>query len=240
MHCYAWLLCKAALASVKACGVGMKIPSLKARSTYWDRRFEKGEIYGTKPSKAAKLIMKDAKPLARILVVGGGYGRNAAYLAKHKHEVLSTDSSKRAIAMGRRLYGYRKNLRFKRWDICGATDFEKKPFDAVVAIYCLSLFTRAELNKIFKKIRQLIQRGGKFYANFLALDDGEYGQGKEIMQHTFLHEDGQLVRFFSKKEILGLFKAHNFKINRILKIGEKRRVKNQSVTSRSYLVFSKK
>ena len=194
----------------------MKIPSLNSRNIYWDERFKEGLIYGTKPSKVVRLIVPYIKSSSRILIIGGGYGRNAAYLAKHGFNVLNTDVSKKAINLGRKIYKNVKNLRFEIEDVFNLK-IKKESFDAVIAIYYLSLFTSDEVDKIFKNIREIIKNDGKFCANFLSLDDEEYGHGKEIKPNTFLYEDGQLVKFYTKEEIRNLFKKHKFKIDKIIK-----------------------
>ena len=61
-----------------------KITSIKSRNRYWDKRYLKGEIYLRSPSKIIKNsynLLKKYKQ-KKILVIGGGYGRNAAFLAK--------------------------------------------------------------------------------------------------------------------------------------------------------------
>jgi cyclopropane fatty-acyl-phospholipid synthase-like methyltransferase len=214
-------------------------PSIKFRNIYWDTRFEKGFIYGTRPSKAVKFIFNYIKNEKSLLILGGGYGRNAVWFAKKGFNVLNTDISNNAINLGKNRYRKFQNLKFKRLDVSKNFNF-KNSFDAIIALYCLNLFTSQELLSIMKNIRKKLKRGGKFCANFLSIKDDEYGSGTKIEKNTFLYSDGQIVKFFTKREIVDLFKKYNFKIDKIINIKEKRKIKTKRLTSHSYLVLSER
>jgi len=216
----------------------MKIPSLNSRNKYWNKRFEKGEIYSLQPSSIMKSLVNYINDSKKILVIGGGYGRNAVFLSKKGFDVTSIDISHKAISIGKSVYSGVLNLKFKKMDLFDLHFREK--FSAVVAIYIMSLFTEDELLKIFKQIHNIISKGGKFCANFLSVDDDEFGMGKNLGNNLFLYNDGQLVKFYKKYEIKTLLNKHGFIIDEMLKVEEQRYIDilNKKIKSRSWLVLS--
>lgn len=218
----------------------MKISPINLRNKYWNQRFEKGEIYSLKPSNFIKKISDYLTSSKKILVVGGGYGRNAIFLSKKGFEVTNIDISQKAISIGKRIYDKISNLKFKKMNLFNL-QFKKK-FDGVVAIYILSLFTETELSEIFKQINKTLVDDGKFCANFLSIEDDEFGMGKKIGKNLFLYDDGQLVKFYRKNEIKSLFTKNGFTVNKIVKTEEKRYIDvlNKKINSKSWLVLSRK
>ena len=218
----------------------MTIPPIASRNKYWNQRFEKGEIYSLKPSSIMKNLINYLTGSKKILVVGGGYGRNAAFLSRRGFEVTSIDTSQKAISMGKTIYNKLSNLKLKKMDLLNL-HFKKK-FNVVIAIYILSLFTGAELSKIFKQISNILSRNGKLCANFLSIKDDEFGAGKSIGENLFLYEDGQLVKFYRKNEIKTLFNRYGFIIDEIVKVEEQRYINilNKRISSRSWLVLGRK
>lgn len=103
-------------------------------SDFWDRRFsETPEAYGAAPNpflvEAASVIPEGST----VYVPGGGYGRNALWLARQGHRVIMADSSGVGVQLARHsaeseslpLEAVRADLQVYRPPAC----------DAVVAIY---------------------------------------------------------------------------------------------------------
>lgn len=221
----------------------MRIPLIKSRNRYWNKRFRKGLIYFKKPSKIIKLISPNLcnKTTNRVLIIGGGYGRNAAFLARRGFKVTSVDVSQKAISLGKELYGNLANLKLYKKDILNL-NFKRDSFDVVIGIYILSLFTKKELLQIFKNTRKTLMDNGLFYCNFLSTDDDEISKGIKAKKNLFVYEDGQLVKFYEESELKTLFKKSNFVIDKMAKVQETRYINifKQGLTSKSYLVFSRK
>ncbi len=213
-----------------------KLLSLKKRNNYWNNRFKKGPIYGTRPSRAIEEIINEIQSSKKILVIGGGYGRNAFPLATDDRFVVVSDISLKAVNLGTSLY---PKLVFMVSDVVDLP-LREESFDVVIALYILNLFLPREINTIFKKITTILNPKGLFCANFLSIDDAEFGIGREIQTNTFLHPDGQLVHFFTEEEVRKMFKYHNFKLKKLMKIDEKRCIKGRELRSRSLLTISTK
>ena len=218
----------------------MKIPSIDSRNKYWNQRFEQGEIYSIEPSNFMNKVSDYLINSKKILVVGGGYGRNAIFLSKKGFEVINTDISLKAVSIGKKIYSEMSNLKFKKMNLFDL-QFRSK-FDAVVAIYVLSLFTEIELLKIFKQINNILINNGRFCANFLSTEDDEFGIGKKISRNLFLYNDGQLVKFYRKNEVKSLLVRNGFIVDEIVKTEEKRYINilNKKINSKSWLVLSKR
>lgn len=216
------------------------IPDIQSRNKYWNKRFLKGTIYTEKPSKTVKLLLPYLKGSKKVLVVGGGYGRNAAYLAKNGFWVLSTDVSQNAINIGEKIYNF-PNLKFEKKNIT-KLNYGRNKFDAVVAIYILSIFTKQELDRILKDVKNILKPYGKFCCNFLSINDDEYSLGIKIDKNLRLCDHKQqIVKFYSKSQIETIFKKYDFTIDKIIKVGETRFIDilNKKVVSRSWLVLGK-
>lgn len=217
-----------------------EIPSIKLKNEYWNSRFKEGAIYGEEPSKVMEIILPYLKKSKNSLVVGGGYGRNAAFLADHNIETKCIDISENAINLGKNLYKDKPNLHFENIGIRDASEHE---FDSVVSIYLLSLLDSEELDHLLEKIKKLLNINGKFICNFLSTDDEEFGLGKRIDKNTYLSDnDKQLIKFYSKEEVEKLLQRHGFKITNLLKTEETRfiEVLNKKITTKSWLAICKK
>jgi ubiquinone/menaquinone biosynthesis C-methylase UbiE len=215
--------------------------SIEERNIYWEKRFKKfGLIYGKEPSIAIKEIAPYLKKGDKILFIAEGYGRNAAWLAKRGFkEIICTDVSKEAIKKAKKLYKEIPSLKFEVKDAL-KLDYPQNSIDAVISIYGLNVFRLKEVEKVFENVSKILKPGGKFCNTFLSIDDDEYGRGKIIEENTFLYEDGQLVKFFTLKEIEELHQKFGFKIEKIEKMEETRKIHKETLTSRYFLVLSRK
>jgi len=221
-----------------------KIPALNRRNAYWNKRFTEGAIYTKKPSKAIILSWKYLVGSEKILVIGGGYGRNASFLAKKGFQLTNTDISSNAIKLGRKIYTSTDNLKFKKYDILKAGK-EKQYYDAAVCIYLLSLFTKKEVHSTLKNIKDMLKPDGKIICNFLSTDDDELRLAIEnnnlIAENTILIDKNQLIKFYTKKQIKSVLEENNITIDKIIKIEESRYINilKKKITSRSWLVLGR-
>jgi SAM-dependent methyltransferase len=102
----------------------------------WNERYAaSGFFYGIEPNDFLKVCAPHLKPASRILSLGEGEGRNAAYLLGLGHELVCVDGS--TVARDKALtlcepylsrLEYRvEDLSQSRWD---------ETFDAVISIWC--------------------------------------------------------------------------------------------------------
>jgi len=206
---------------------------------YWDKRYKKEElIYGKRHSIALKYLLKYIGKKEKILEICGGYGRNAYFLAKKGYKIKCTEASRQAINIGKNIYK-NPNLSLEVKNAL-KLDYFKGAYQAVVSIYGLNSLDRKNVEKIFRNISRIVKIGGKFCNIFLSTDDVEFATGKLIAKNTFVLKDGQLVKFFTLSEIEELHRKYGFKIEKCLKIKERRKIADKTITSRFFLVLSRK
>ena len=178
----------------------------------------------------------------KILVIGGGYGRNAAFLAKRGFVITNSDVSANALSLGKRIYKQVNNLRFKKDDIL-RTKNTKSSFDAIFALYLLSLFTNQEVQVALKNIRKILRSNGILICNFLSTTDDEYSLGEKVNNDQFLHDNQQqLVHFYTKSKVRKLLIKSKFSIDKIYAVSESRYINTlgKKVTSRSMVVVARR
>ena len=67
-----------------------------------------------------------------------------------------------------------------------------------------------------RELERVLAPGGWLYADFLDLDDSEYGKGNIVEQHTFRGSDGVEIHFSDQAEIEALFSQ--FTITHLAKV----------------------
>lgn len=224
----------------------IKPTSIVKRNRYWNQRFSKGAIYTKRPSsilsnfQIAQYLKKGRGK--SMLVVGGGYGRNAALLAKQGWRVTNTDVSRHAITLGKQIYERTPNLHFQI-DDATKTGLPSGRFDAVVCLYVLSLFTLEEVAACLRGIRRVLKPHSIFLCNFLALSDDEYKRSTKTKSNTILLDKGQqLVQFYARGDATALIRAQGFSIKQVHYATEIRFVDilKQNITSRSWVIVATK
>jgi hypothetical protein len=105
----------------------------------------------------------------------------------------------------------------------------------------MNVFSKDELNKLFKQVCRISKHNGKFINTFLSVDDEEYGTGEKINKNIFLIDNSkQLVKFFKEREIRNLYERNGFNLTLIHKREEKRKICNKLLDSKYYLAIGKK
>lgn len=153
----------------------MKITTLGKRNAYWDKRFEQGQIYGSKSSKISDfylehLIGKSAFEFAC------GYGKDSAYLAKNGvDKIIAMDVSEKAITLAIHINNI-KSVQFMVGDVT-RLKFKNGSFEAIYSVYGMDIFTSKELHTIFSSLHNLLMPRGTICTNYLTANDAEYGIG---------------------------------------------------------------
>ena len=222
----------------------LKIPKIKTRNEYWNKRFLQGVIYGKKSSMLASFVLKYLKKFKpqKILVVGGGYGRNAAFFAKNGFFVINADISANALNLGKKIFCNLSNLIFLKDDIL-KSKIKRHSFDSVVCLYSMSLFSDNEIKTALNTIKKILKPDGLFICNFLSKKDDEYKLGTKINENILLSDDKkQLVNFYDRKRVANLLKLIGFKILKINEVSEKRFINifHKEFNSNSWFVVSQK
>ena len=102
----------------------------------WDERYLGEEyVYGTEPNDFLRSVAGQL-PVGRVLCIGEGEGRNAAFLASLGHDVTALDASSVGLAKAARLARSRGlSVRTLHADLADYR-FEPGAWDAIVSIFC--------------------------------------------------------------------------------------------------------
>lgn len=107
------------------------------QSTPWDERFSPpGYYYGTEPNDFLRLVAGRLAPGSRILSLGEGEGRNAAFLATLGHRVTAVDASLAGLRKAEALAADRGVTIATVHADLSAFEIEPEAWDGLVAIFC--------------------------------------------------------------------------------------------------------
>jgi SAM-dependent methyltransferase len=106
-------------------------------SDYWDERYSRGGYYyGTRPNDFLVSQAGLIAPGGRVLCLGEGEGRNAAYLAGLGHQVLAVDQSSVGLAKASSLATDRGVSIGTACTDLADYDIAPGQWDAMVSIWC--------------------------------------------------------------------------------------------------------
>lgn len=177
---------------------------------FWNRKYKNHRlIYGKDPSKSAmqcaRLITSRKNSEGNkvsLLEIGGGYGRNARYLASFGVEASVIDFSSEAIELGRRYVAeYGQKINFLKGDVRELAELlTSQKYDIVFSNFCLHIFSEDERKKIYNGIEQVLKPDGLFVGSFLSINDTDYSDDKQISPRTKIIR-GKPQHFFTIPEI---------------------------------------
>jgi len=151
------------------------------------------------------------KAHSRILDSGCGAGRHVVFLAKEGYQTTGIDFSKEAIESARDALNQ---------DLLQATlvqgsilelPFAENSFDGLICYGVLYYFNATDVKKAVGEIYRTLKVGGKAFIVVRNCRDRRYGKGSEIEKNTFImdsdfsNEQGFLIHFFEKEELMELF-----------------------------------
>src|SRR3989338_15443 len=156
--------------------------------TYWEQRAQAGKIYGEEPSFSVRQAMHYLKPRSEVLEVGGAYGRNSMYFARHGMNVTNVDLSKTWIRMADEskddlpLINKCEGIRTVRF---------QKQFDVVFSNFVLHFFNDEELSDVMQKMYRLLKPKGLLINTWLSSNDmyAQSGYHNGLYLHCFTKEE---------------------------------------------------
>lgn len=186
---------------------------------FWDGIWEKdggGDVWDhdfwKKVSPEVIGLIRSQSPETRpdVLDLGCGLGRNAVAFAQAGFTVTAIDLSQAAIE---HLKKWSENLDLQI--VAFVSDFVNNAFPAFSFDIVLSLNViyhgyREQSASAITNIHRWLKKGGLFYFTFPTRQDGDYGRGKELVNHTFEFEPGH-VHYHADEEDLKLL-LNGFKI----------------------------
>jgi SAM-dependent methyltransferase len=212
---------------------------------YWEQRYALSGLYSKNHSKMCVSVNKLLSKAKRILVLGGGYGRNAQYFAKRRKNarITSIDIAERAISEGIANFEHLSNLHFEKKDLL-SLDYKMKNFDSVIALYTLNSFLPQDVQKILTEVNLLLDDNGLFVGNFLRTDDEDTKWGEEVGENEYRYDGGLLMKFYTKTEVTALLTNAGFQVDLVDPFEEERKVRTpegwHNAKSKSWFFVARK
>ncbi|MFB1099496.1 MULTISPECIES: class I SAM-dependent methyltransferase [Bacillaceae] len=176
--------------------------------TYWNSRFEAGDIWGTEATPSAVMAYPyfAADQAKQLFVPGCGYGRNSNFFGEYAFEVTACDISEVAIE---RASSHAKavglaNVNHFVGDYLNLPFPSTERFDGIYLSSILHMYTEEEREQLLDHFTSLLRKDGLLIFSCLsARDEKLYGSGVEMEKDTFLVHD-RIAHFFQEEELYAL------------------------------------
>lgn len=101
---------------------------------------------------------------SRIIDLGCGEGRNAAYMSQRGCTVTGVDLSITALKKAKQLFGYRENLFFLNENVLTLDSMRNHIFDAAISIGCLHMLVQRHHRRLFlEQVRRVVKPEGLIF-----------------------------------------------------------------------------
>lgn len=175
----------------------------------WNELFRDATNVWETPDPAAVELAETLVRGSRVLDLGCGGGRHLVTLATSGHRAVGMDVAPRGleISAGRMAdRGLPSELVLA--DFRTPLPFRDAAFDAVLSTRTVNHATPEEVRGVFAEITRITRPGGRFVGSVISTLDARYGDGKEVAEHTFVHdrppETGVVHHYFTEAELRGL------------------------------------
>lgn len=169
---------------------------------FWNTRYKEAEFaYGTEPNDFLKSKIQVFKPNSKILCLAEGEGRNAVFLAEHKHDVTAVDYSQEGLNKLQK-FAYDKNLTIET--VCidlNHYKIEENTWDAIICIF--GHFPEPLRKTVFKQIYKGLNKGGVFLMEAYHKDQLNYKTGGPQVAEL-LYSAEELQHDFSEFETISI------------------------------------
>lgn len=176
---------------------------------HWDEFYAR-EGGVPEPSSFAVAVAAQLKQSVRLLEVGCGNGRDAAFFARSGHHVLALDTSQGAIELCRRSFG-QLSIHF---DQGTAEHLESSPnhprFDVVYSRFVLHAMTVQEEASFCRAARELLVPEGRLFIECRSINDPMSREGEVIGPTERIF--GHYRRFIIMEELLRRLESVGFRV----------------------------
>ncbi len=200
----------------------MELDKTQQRELWNYLYLKEGKIYGDYPSQLAYDVMrfvfsmngdfsKDDLRRLRALEIGGGYGRNARYIADWGINTTLLDISSESLRIARN-DGLERKIKLFEGDIV-SQEFDEK-FDIAYANFVFHVMKQDDREAAVANAYKAIKRGGYLLGSFLSINDRDFDdfeRGDEVEQNTFLVRE-KSQHFFTREELNRLLSSKGFTI----------------------------
>jgi 2-polyprenyl-3-methyl-5-hydroxy-6-metoxy-1,4-benzoquinol methylase len=184
---------------------------------FWENLFaEKGTLWDFNPSDSALIALELflENKIAKILIPGVGYGRNAKPFIDKGFNVTGIEISETAIELARK-----NNLNFKIYqgsllDI----PFDNETYDGIFCYATWHLFNKKQQQQILRNCYSQLAKNGLMFFNVVSIESIQDFNGNLIAKNTKKLENGIEVYFSDIDSIRKEFE--NYNIIGISKIAE--------------------
>lgn len=177
---------------------------------FWNSRFrDERMIWGQTPSctvASALAAFSRKENIKRLLIPGGGYGRNAKEFCRAGFDVTCIEISKEAVGLAK-FY----NPEAEHY-LASFLDFFLNPasYDAIYCYNVLHLFCRHQRALFMEKCYNALRSGGLAFFVVFSEQENSFGKGRCVEENTFESKPGRAVHYFSEEDLIAQF--HMFRL----------------------------
>jgi bifunctional enzyme CysN/CysC len=178
------------------------------RTGHWEA-FYAGTKGTLEPSPFARDISGRMAAPVRLLEIGCGNGRDAAFFARLGHAVTALDVSPAAISLCQVTHAG-SGAEFMCGQLAELMPGLESPFDAVYSRFCLHAMTRPEQSETLTSAVTALKPGGRLFVEARSINDPMARLGEVISPTERIH--GHYRRFIVLDELIAELKANGLDI----------------------------
>lgn len=175
-------------------------------SDYWNQYY-KNDVCSRQPSPFVQYVATLVEPGRRLIELGCGNGRDAAYLAGLGLQVVALDLS--SVSIERLQAQNIANAEFVCGDFVNSELHQPASYD-----YAYSRFTIHSINKnqeqmLLQRVFAALRPGGKLFIEVRSVHDALFGRGRQLEHNAFFY-DNHYRRFIVLEELVAELKNCGF------------------------------
>lgn len=184
-----------------------------------DRLLEHWRSYYTidggvlEPSPFALYVTSQMKRPLRLLEVGCGNGRDAAFFARQGHDVIACDISEEAIALCHERHGHLP-ITFVQGRLADLTYHLHGPFDAIYTRFCFHAIPEQEELDILDTASQLARVGSNLFVECRSINDPLARKGEVLSPNERIY--GHYRRFLRPYALSDRIEAAGFSVTELV------------------------
>ena len=204
----------------------------------WDKIYVETPFrYGKKPSLIARRVAEMLRPSSTVVELGGGYGRDAIFLAKMRHRVISLDISEEAKISGNafaKQEGVEGRAIFFTNDVSKDLELNPGSADAVFANLFFNLVEPDKVRILLGEIKEVLVPGGRLLFGLRTTSDIDFIEGETVFDNV-KNCNGFTCYFYDENEARDMFMGNGFSKSRMEHTQETVVIAGKETTADLYL-----